>query len=75
MSVPLSPAMNQTCLILQCAEGYQHCAGHNKVAQAWMSICREELKKNIDDFLKKVTGKMDASVNKVNSTVKDTLNK
>ena len=40
-----------------------------------MGLCREELRKNIDDFLKKVTGKMDASVNKVNSTVKDTLNK
>ncbi len=26
---------------------------------------REELRKSIDDFLKKVTGKMDASVNKI----------
>ncbi|CAL5222119.1 g4435 [Coccomyxa viridis] len=36
---------------------------------------REELRKNIDDFLKKVTGKMDASVSKASSSVKDTLNK
>ena len=31
---------------------------------------REELRKNIDDFLKKVTGKMDASVKKVNDSLK-----
>lgn len=35
---------------------------------------REELRKNIDDFLKKVTGKMDASVKKVNAKVNDSLN-
>ena len=39
------------------------------------SLYREELRKNIDDFLKKVTGKMDASVSKASSSVKDTLNK
>ena len=31
---------------------------------------REELRNNIDDFLKKVTGKMDASVKKVNDSLK-----
>ena len=40
---------------------------------SWVPV-REELRKNIDDFLKKVTGKMDASVKKVNAKVNDSLN-
>ena len=43
---------------------------HTRILKACLHSCREELRKNIDDFLKKVTGKMDASVKKVNDSLK-----